>query len=66
MSRRLASGTRTGLAIDGGPSATGDDSGAAAGPRAPIATCPTSDVVVDVVRRSLLRSRYIVKPVVNR
>ena len=29
----------------------------AAGPRAPFTTCPTIDVVVLVVRRSLLRSR---------
>ena len=40
-----------------GPSATGDGNTTGAGPRAPSTTCPTIDVVVVVVRWSLLRSR---------
>ena len=49
-SRRLASGTRTGCATEGGPSWTGAGNTTGAGPRWPSATCPTIDVVVDVVR----------------
>ena len=56
MSRRLASGTRTGLPGTGGPSGIGEGSTTGAGPRWPRTTWPTSEVWVLVERRSLLLS----------
>ncbi|MCC7242301.1 MAG: hypothetical protein IT180_10275 [Acidobacteria bacterium] len=57
MSRKAAFGTRTGRAVEAGPSWTGAGKTTAAGPRAPSATCPIIEVLVVVSRRSLLRSR---------
>ena len=56
MSRRLASGTRTGLETLGGPNSTGEGNTTGAGPRWPSTTCPTIEVCVEVNRLSRLRS----------